>query len=108
MGIFNQKYEYGLMRHNTSGFTGVSHDKHNNRWRVQISIVGKYTVMGLVKSAEEGSILYQKLKQKMDEYELKKENYADIKDQLKRCFYEERKKLREKKPPSSLDDIDDE
>jgi len=105
MAIFNRKYEYGLMRHNTSGFTGVSYDKHSNRWRVNISIVGKNTITGLVKSPEEGSILYQKLKQKMDEYELKKENYADIKDQLKRYFYEERKKLREKKPSSSLDDI---
>jgi hypothetical protein len=50
----------GKLANNTTGFKGVSFVKENNNYRARIKIGNKYKHLGVRKTAEEASLLYEK------------------------------------------------
>ena len=67
-------------KHNTSGHIGVSWNKQNNKWIVQICDfeTGKYTYLGLYKKIEDANKCY---------FEYRAKNAEKVKDYLRSLNY---------------------
>ena len=49
----------GLMSNNTSGYKGVSYQKHRRKWQCHISTGSKRVFLGLYTTAKEASLAYE-------------------------------------------------
>ena len=64
--ITHQKNNFnkGINKNNTSGYKGVSWNKRNNKWQVEIGVNGKSIYLGYFVDIEEASDAYEKAKLK--------------------------------------------
>ena len=68
-----QEYNVGMMKTNTSGYTGVNYSKHTKKWQARIWMpngVQKY--LGIFKTPKEASEVYQAAKKIRDQEEIDK------------------------------------